>query len=145
MFINPKMKKCRIFFEGLAALLHDTYDVVGSCNKDMSVYLIPKGTLSELSYYGKPEKSFRISDHWNWYSSVRKCSDESYVQCLSVDVPEVLSRTEPGKPTEARQAIQVSIYENGCYHAVYGDVFDAKTKEWKWIENDPANVVRNMN
>lgn len=143
MYQNKKMVKCREFFNELSKLLRETHEVVGSCNKDTSVYLIPKGSLPELSYYGKPENSFRLSDHWNWYSSFRKCSKEDYIQCHSVDCPEAISREQPGKPTIPVQAIQVAYYgTDGLYHAIYGDHYDRETDEWSWLENSPANAMR---
>ena len=144
MYQNAKMVKCREFFNELSRLLTETHEVVGSCNKDASVYLIPKGSLPELSYYGKPENSFRISDHWNWYSSLRKCSKEDYVQCQTVDAPEALVRDEPGKATIPVQAIQVAFYgSDGLYHAVYGDCYNRESGEWTWLEN-PVKTALEM-
>lgn len=139
---NFKILACEIFFSNLSKILEDTYEVVRSCNQDISQYLIPKGTISELSYYSKPKKSFRISDHWNWYANIRKCSNPRYIQCLSVDIPRADKRSAYGKPTKPKTGIQVSVIGgDGKYHAVYGEVFNRKTKKWEWLETDPADIA----
>lgn len=87
MTIDEKKAKCTEFFEKLSEALKEDYVVMGSCNQDFSRYLVPVGTESQVSYMEKPENSFRISDHWNWFANVNKCPDEHYIQCLSVDLP----------------------------------------------------------
>ena len=72
---NPDLKACENFFSELTRILDGKYEVVGSCNQDISRYLIPAGTKEQITYYGKPELSFRISDHWSWDSNVKKCHD----------------------------------------------------------------------
>lgn len=134
-------EKCKAFFAELCDILKDNYEVVGSCNKDSSAYLVPKGTADQISYYGKPENSFRISDHWNWFSSALKCTDENMVQCRSMDMPWCRTRTEPGKATKPHFGWQVCKYENGVYHAVYGDCFDRKNRKWFWLDTEPATVA----
>lgn len=139
---TEKIEKCEEFFSCLSKILNGTYEVISSCNKDLSQYLIPNGTVSELSYYSKPEKSFRISDHWNWYSSIKKCTNPKYIQCLSVDIPRADKRVDCEKPTKPKYGIQVSIIGgDGKYHAVYGEVFNRITKQWYWLETDPADVA----
>ena len=139
---QQKIMKCEEFFSNLCAILSDTYEVVGSCNRDLSQYLIPKGTISELSYYSKPAKSFRISDHWNWYSSLKKCSNPHYIQCFSVDIPRAEKRTDYGKATKPKYGIQVSVIGgDGKYHAVYGEIYDRKTGAWNWLETEPADIA----
>lgn len=137
-----KAAACDAFFKRLSELLEGRYEVLGSCNNDTSRYLIPIGTENEVTYTGKPAYSFRISDHWNWYANVRKCPNESYIQCLSADVPYPRKREEPGKPTKARIAYQVAFIGNGGrYHAVYGEVWNRKTKTWEWLERRPEEVL----
>lgn len=137
-----KIIKCANFIESLACLLGPKYVLVPSCNQDISRYLIPAGSESELSYYGKPDKSFRFSDHWNWYSSTYKCTDETMVQCKSLDIPWARKREEPGKATKPRYGLQVCVYSaaDGCYHHIYGDKFDRKTKTWTWV--DDVDIVK---
>ena len=88
------MALCMAFFEELSNELPN-YTVVGSCNKDSSLYLVPNGTEDEITYYSKPAKSFRISDHWNWYANTKKCDNERYIQCLCVDLPYAKRREAP--------------------------------------------------
>ena len=144
MTFDAKKNACSDFFDKLSGLLSENYEVLGSCNKDFSRYLIPKGTANQVTYYGKPVKSFRISDHWNWFSNLKKCSDPNYVQCRSLDMPWCRKREEGSFfATKPRFGAQVCIQlEDGCYHHVYGDRFDRATKTWKWIETSPEDVVR---
>ena len=139
---EEKIMKCEEFFSSLSAILNGTHEVIRSCNQDLSQYLIPKGTIQDLSYYSKPAKSFRISDHWNWYSSLKKCSKPNYIQCLSVDIPRADKRSDYGRATKPKYGIQVSVIGgDGKYHAVYGEVYDRKTKTWSWLETEPADIA----
>ena len=97
MTINEKNTKCKIFFELLTNALKDRYEVLGSCNNDISAYLCPVGTSSEVTYYSKPERSFRISDHWNWYANTNKCPDSKYIQCYCRELPWARKRPAEGK------------------------------------------------
>ena len=136
-----KMKKCQEFFYKLADILKEEYEVIESCNADCSVYLIPNGTVNELSYYGKPDASFRVSDHWNWYANLQKCDKPEYIQCMSVNAPWCKHRKDD-KATKPVIAIQVSmIFPDGKYHAIYGESFDRKKKTWEWLETDPMRVA----
>ena len=142
MFTFDKQLACKAFFTELSELLNESYEVVGSCNNDSSAYLIPKGTGEQITYYGKPADSFRISDHWNWYSNINKCSNPKYIQCYSVDCPFPRKREEAGRPTKPRRAFQVAfIGKDGKYHAVYGEVFNRKSKNWEWLERTPQEVL----
>lgn len=137
-----KFNKCWDFFNELSYLLSEQYEIVKSCNQDLSRYLIPKGTIDELTYTGKPIKSFRLSDHWNWYSNLKKCPDENYIQCFSTGAPNAKRRTEPGKATSPVTAIQVCLYcKDGKYRCVYGERFNKNTKQWEWIESDPKDII----
>ena len=141
--MNYKYKKCRKFFDNVAEVLDHDYVVVASCNKDLSAYLVPKGTEKEISYYGKPELSFRVSDHWNWYSNLNKCNKPDEVQCFSVDVEEPLSRDPEHfeKATNGRQVYQVALYRDGKYHGVYGDIWNPERRQYEWKESDPAMIA----
>ena len=139
---EEKMRKCNEFFNQLVKILEDRYESMGSCNVDSSRYLVPLGTSSEVTYYGKPNKSFRVSDHWNWYANTNKCSNSNYVQCRSLDMPWARKRIEIGKATKPRFGAQVAmILDDGYYHAVYGERFDRKTKSWTWIESNPIDIA----
>lgn len=135
---NYDYDKCRKFFDELSNELKDDYVVVKSCNADLSAYLVPKGTEHEISYYGKPEKSFRVSDHWNWYSNLKRCEKIDEVQCHSLDV-NGLNQRDPEHPEMATSAIQVSQVayyspEDHKYHAVYGRKWNPEKSEYDWID-----------
>ncbi len=146
MTFEEKKILCNEFFNELSEKLKGKdYIVLDSCSYDVTKYLIKKGTADKLSYYGKPEASFRISDHWNWKSSIKKCAAEDYVQCLNVDMPWVRRRLEPGKATKPVYGWQVGFYGSDYkYHAVYGEVFDRKTRTWNWLENSVDDVLRDV-
>lgn len=140
-----KYSACKIFFDQLTSLLEESHRRMDSCNNDISAYLVPKGTEEQVSYYGKPANSFRISDHWSWYSNLKKCEKPHYIQCLSVDVPRAKKRPDVGKASKPIFAIQVSyIEDDGKYHCVYGEKFDPKTKKWSWVESKPEEVLNRL-
>lgn len=134
--INEKIERINNYFNFLADVLSKDYEVMGSCNADISKYLIPKGTSSEVTYYGKPVWSYRISNHWNWYAnSNSKCTDRSYVQCRSLDVPRANKRPSdrPWGASEPISAYQIAIFgPDLVYHSIYGETFDRKTNTWHW-------------
>jgi hypothetical protein len=141
---KSKMALCIEFIETLATLLGESYEMIGSCNKDASKYLVPAGTTDQITYYGKPTLSFRVSDHWSWYSNLKKCAEPSYIQCYSIDAPVPKPRPigNPGQATKPVMGKQVCIQlADGMYHHVFGDKFDRKTHKWTWVENDPAEVL----
>lgn len=132
-----KLDKCNNFFDNLAKYLGDSYVVVGSCNQDASRYLVPAGTEHLITYHSKPVGSFRISDHWNWYSNVKKNRDPYYIQCHSVDAPPTRARNREGYASEPQQIIQVCYFDNDDkYHCVYGEVYDRDTGAILWRESD---------
>lgn len=140
-----KMYLCTEFFNKLTDALKDSYEIVASCNKDITKYLIPKGTISDLSYISKPDASFRFSDHWNWYSNLEKCPKESYIQCLCSDLPRAKNRVAPGKASKPIYAISVCfIGKDGKYHHVFGEKFNRKTKEWSWVEKEVDDVLKEI-
>ncbi len=112
---------CKKYFYELADELSSTHEIVGSCNHDVSLYLIPKGSIGELSYSSKPENSYRFSDHWNWYANVNKNPDENYIQCHNVDLPGPSKRLAPGKASKPVYGVCVAKFKDGKYHTVCGD------------------------
>lgn len=141
MDFAEKRELCKSFVRELESILKDEYELLPSCNKDESLYLIPKGTSDQVTYYGKPNRSIRYSDHWNWYANTNKCSVYNYIQCLSVDIPWTRRRTDD-KATKPRFGVQVAmIMDDGKYHCVYGDKFDRKTKTWNWVDASADEVV----
>ena len=141
---EEKYAACKKFFNKLAGLLTSAdYVVVSSCNNDRSIYLTPSGTEGEITYKSKPAKSFRVSDHWNWYANTGKCPNPRYVQCLCVDMPYAHKRKEPHKASRPIEAAAVAITDDkGIYHVIYGEVYDKKTRTWNWLSCD---VVPAMN
>lgn len=141
---EEKMKACKDFFDKLSEALDSEYEVLGSCNKDNSAYLIPIGTSQQVTYYGKPNKSFRISDHWNWYSSLKKNPNEKYIQCLSSDMPRAKNRPLPWKASRPIVGYQVAIVgSDGKYHHdVLGEKYNRKSKVWEWKENTLSEVIK---
>lgn len=137
-----KINACNEFFMKLMSELGEQYEIVESCNQDISKYLIPIGTIDELTYCSKPNKSFRISDHWNWYANVLKNPNEHYIQCLSNDFPWAKRRKAPGKPSVPIFAIAVCVIgEDGKYHHIFGEKFNRKTKKWSWVETSIDEVL----
>lgn len=142
MTMKEKRDKCVVFFDALCDILSDQYEKLASCNKDISAYLCPNGTTDEVTYHSKPELSFRVSDHWNWYSNINKCSDPRYIQCYCAKLPWARRRPEEGKAGKPIMASCVCIFKDGEYHVVFGELFDRKTKSWSWVDNSPEQVSR---
>ena len=140
---NNRVELCNNFIDELAKLLGDKYEIIASCNKDLSRYLIPVGTRDKITYYGKPVLSFRISDHWSWFSNLKKCSVRNYIQCYSRDMPVPKARpVGQDCATKPIRGIQVCVQmKDGMYHHVYGEKYDRKTHTWSWVENDPKTVL----
>lgn len=138
---KEKQYRCVKFFEELCGLLEGRYERLSGCNWGISECLCPIGTTEEVTYYGKPEMSFRVSNHWNWYANTNRCSDPGHAQCYSTDFPWVRRRPAEGKPSRPIMAEAVCLYKNGKYHVVYGEYFDRKTKHWSWIESTPLEVL----
>ena len=141
MTIKEKNDKCKSFFDTLVSALSDTYEVLESCNKDISAYLCPVGTTKEVTYHSKPEYSLRISDHWNWYANIKKCSDPKYIQCYCVDLPWAHKRPLEGTAGTPIKASSVCIFVDGKYRVIYGESYNRKTKTWSWIENDVNEIL----
>lgn len=135
---NEKYEKCKDYFDRLANKLSETHIVVGSCNQDKSAYLVPKGTEAEITYHSKPINSYRISDHWNWKTNVRKNPDDKYIQCYTQDMPWTKKREAPGKASKPIWGIAVCYFDemDHMYHVIYGEKFDRKTRTWSWVENE---------
>ena len=133
------------FFKQLGDALAESHEMIGSCNHDSSVYLIPKGQEDELTYYGKPIGSFRVSDHWNWFSTLEKCSKPAYVQCCSVDMPRARQRPEEGVPSEPMYGSQVAVFgKDRRYHCVFGEKYDRRTRTWSWVEGDLQEAIETI-
>jgi hypothetical protein len=133
---KEEMKKlCKQFFEELSEKLKNTHVVVRSCNQDESAYLVPIGTEDQITYHGKPDYSFRISDHWNWYSNVKKNPDPYYVQCENVDLMPARMREAIGRASIPIWAWTVAYYGPDCkYHTMIGEFFNTEKGKWDWVD-----------
>ena len=130
-----KYRYCLQVFMKLAEDLKDTHEIIGSCNKDRSIYLIPKGSIDDLSYYGKPVDSYRISDHWNWYASITRCSDEGRIQCHNVDLKYPQDRID-GRATRPVSGVCIAYYDiDGKYHTVFGELYDKAKRKNVFLDN----------
>lgn len=111
------------------------YVEVKSCNKDISMYLVPDAkSIKQITYASKPEFSYRFSDHWNWYANTKENSDESYIQCYSSDLLEPFDRMADGKASNPIFAISIGFFEDGEYHVIFGDKYDFDARKWVWVE-----------
>lgn len=125
------VEECKEQFMLLAKKLEETHEIVGSCNNDISMYLIPKGSIDELSYSSKPHDSYRFSDHWNWYANLKKCPDEHYIQCFNTDLPWPKKRIAEGKASKPINAICIGYFgEDNKYHHFFGEKLDKKQHIW---------------
>lgn len=141
---DDDFERCRSFFDKLAEILKEKYIVVASCNKDLSAYLVPIGTEDQITYTSKPAFSFRVSDHWNWFSNKIKCDDLSIIQCYSdgVEYPIPRNPAYPEKATHPRHACQVAWCDQyGVYHPVYGDFWMNSKKKYSWKSNHTPEEV----
>lgn len=128
-----KKEYCRKYFLKLAEELKGTHELVTSCNGDCSLYLIPIGTIDQLTYYGKPMDSYRFSDHWNWYANVNKCKNERHVQCHNIDLRRPAKRIN-SKATKPRYNVCVAYYgTDHKYHTLIGDKYDEISRKLKFV------------
>ena len=137
-------ERCAAFFNSLAFYLGDKFEVQRNRkqNQKMDMYLYPKGTKSDLTYYSKPLYSIRCASTWNWYADKHKCKDETIVQCQNIDMPKAKSRPAPGKQSSAVMAAAVGFYDTKkVYHTIYGEKIDPETGKWVWIESDPEAIA----
>lgn len=141
---NKKMRACVEFFNELAALLSDRYEIVCPFDKTgyrSDKYLVPNGTADEITYYSKPLHSFRVSTHWNWRESLDKCDRENYIQCLCPDMLWAKKRDpETGRSEPIRAEAVAILSDDGKYHVIFGEYWNRKTKSWDWKESDPNEV-----
>ena len=145
---------CIKFYNQLAELLENDYQTTGDMFLEETNtgkfhlrdnYIYPFGTRKQITYYNKPYWSFRISDHWNWYDTIHKCKQRNYIQCFNVDLPRRLKRTVADDIcSHPFNAIQVAIYGNHddeAYHCVYGTYKDKESREWRWMEKTPQEII----
>lgn len=138
---NEQTRKCREFFKELTEALSETHEILPSCNHDISMYLCRKGTLEEVTYCSKPEDSFRVSDHWQWYANLMKCPDPHYIQCYSRELPRAKNREKEGYAGKPIIADCVAFFKDGIYHIVYGEYWNKKKRQWEWRDNTVEDVI----
>jgi len=136
MTVEEKRESCENYWKQLCEKLKETHVEMASCNKDVSRYLVPKGTEDQVTYYGKPRDSYRISDHWNWKTSIKKCSDPHYVQCYNKSIRMMHRRKAPELASKGVVAWCVAYYgEDDAYHTVHGAEYLGNHKRnWSWKE-----------
>lgn len=140
-----RMDACNEYFNELAKLLEQSHMVMLSSNKDQSRYLIPNGTDNEVTYYGKPFHSFRVSNHWNWKANIRKCVDPRHVQCFTKDLHYPFHRPKSGMASKPVLACCVCYYGlDKLYHVVCGEVYDHVNRSTHFIRRDPKEVIAEM-
>jgi len=140
---NAKATKCWNFFNELsrALMAERGYELMKPRGGYRAAYLFPKGTIKQISYYGKPELSFRCSDDWNWYTNKKRCPDPEQIQCHSVDIPGPLWRKDDDG-TKPVKGWNVAIYGlDHKYHCVYGTYFDRVDRRWGWKETSVQEVI----
>jgi hypothetical protein len=138
MTLKEKEIKCKGYFRYLRDKLADTHVLIR--NKDNDMYLIPRGTLDQLTNHSKPVDCYRFSDYWNWYATEDKCPDLNYVQCWNVDLPRPKTRSNDtgirGKASKPVLGICVARYgSDGVFHTVYGEVFNYQKRMW-WFREE---------
>lgn len=139
------MDMCNEYFDELAEALKSSHEIVESVHGGGSRYLVLKGTGSEITYYGKPLCSFRVSDHWNWHANLRKCINPHHIQCFCKDIHYPFRR--PSKDQASRAVLSCSLGYYGIdrqYHVVCGEVWDSETKDNKFIRKDIQEVIRDL-
>lgn len=125
----------------LVKQLSDNYEEIGSSNQDISRYLVPKGTANQITYYGKPGMSLRMSDHWCWYSSITKCENESYIQCDN-SIFEPHDREREGGASRPIKALQICIIDkDGVYHPLIGIMNEMTNNSIDTFIDEPVNQV----
>lgn len=135
-------EKCREFIFKLAELLPE-YKLIEGLSKGVSMFLIPEGTEGDVSWTGKPAKSFRFSGVWNWYTNAGNCPDLDVIQCESVDMPAPKERRGEGSGSIPWKGYQVAYYgDDHKYHHVYGLGYDRKRGHWFWNDDyTPEDVL----
>ena len=131
---EEKKTLCKEYFMNLAEKLRETHELVKSCNQDETMYIIPKGTIDQLTYTSKPDNSYRYSDHWNWYANTKKCEDPFYIQCHCIDLPRAKRRLKEGYASKPVFGICVAYCKhNDVYHTIYGEKFNTKDRTWSFV------------
>ena len=143
---KEQMKELNSLYSKLCQYLIENkqYIMMNSCNKDNTKYCVPQGTAKQVTYYGKPENSIRISDHWSWYANLKRCAEEDNIQCYNVDMPDSTERLGKGKASQPIEATAIAVYYNNAYHTIAGAYIESNTGKWGWKSPSLAELASIM-
>ncbi len=128
-------KICADFWEKLSNYLREK-GYLETKSKAKSRYLVPSGTENEITWMGKPEFSFRYSNHWNFYTDLKNNPNPNAIQCLNPDIAPAYSRKSPEKGSRPVKGIAVAFYFNGHYRTICGQKYDLITDTWSILDNE---------
>lgn len=142
---KKQLDSCFEFFDLVAEELKDIYEVVpGKSKQFKSACLVPKGTASQVTYYGKPLYSLRVASNWNWRAGLDRCSVEKHIQCVTPDLPYVKPRPKdhPDWSSPPVFGNMVAIFDSDRkYHCLFGEKYNKDNKTWTWMVNTPKRVA----
>ena len=132
---SVQKQACMKFWRKLCKMMAEKgYQLQASDTGTNAEYLFPAGTRRDLTWLGKPKKSFRVANFWNWFANFENClAPWNHIQCLNVD----FGYTQPRKSARAtrpKMGWAVAYTEDGYrYHTVFGWKF---TREggWEFVE-----------
>lgn len=140
-----QLDSCIEFFNQVAALLTDIYEVLpGKSRQWRSFCLVPKGTINQVTYYGKPMNSLRVAMNWNWRAGLDRCTNPKHIQCVTPDLPYVKPRPKDHPEWSSPPVFgnMVALFDtDNKYHCIFGEKFNRDTKTWTWINNDPEKIA----
>lgn len=146
---KQQFENCVRFFNAVAEELKDTHVIVPSKSKKWrSMCLVRKGEENQVSYYGKPVNSLRVAPNWNWRAGLDRCTNPTYIQCVTPDLPFAKKRSKenPEWSTMPIFGNMVGYFDtDNKYHCIFGEKYEPETKSWIWVENAPiivANKIR---
>lgn len=145
--IEEQGKACKEFWAKLVEIMTKKgYVWQPSDTGTTAEYLFREGEESQLSWMGKPKKSFRIGDFWSWYANTETClAPSGHIQCLNTDFGYVKKRPDPVKGTSPRKGWAVAYTEDGYhYYTIFGRKLDKKTGEWKFITPSVDSVLSEL-
>lgn len=99
---------------------HSLYDAkLRTSNR--SGYLMKEGSEKDNTWHSKPELSFRIASHWNWYANTAKAPAD-YIQCFCPEFgsPNKRSTENPTHATTPIYRTAICFFKDGFYHVFAG-------------------------
>ena len=147
---KKQYEECMRFFNTVAEELKDTHEVIGSKSKKwQSKCLVRKGEADQVTYYSKPVNSIRVAPNWNWRAGLDRCSNTSYIQCVTPDLPFAKKRSKehPEWSTKPILGNMIGYFDtDNKYHCIFGEWYDFETKEYRWKDmyspHDVAMMIR---